>query len=147
MNFGAQSRDFPIRRGIGLPLTDVTEIEVATAANYIHPLFPHQLIPALHTWISVIVCSDLISALLGSIGAYLPKLLCWLQEHFPCFHVFPFWGQCVYGLCSYPISSQKWICSFLANNAAAILCTGASPQRWTRVSAMCSPGLKITRTS
>ena len=36
----------------------------------------------------------------------------------------------MYGLCSYPISSKKWICSLLWNSAAAMLCTGASPQRY-----------------
>lgn len=61
-----------------------------------------------------------------------PKLRSGLHPHRPCSHSPVPLGQCVYGLCSYPMLSKKWIWSFRANSAAAMLCTGASPQRYRR---------------
>jgi len=54
------------------------------------------------------------------------KLLLISHQHFPLACASPC-GQCWNGSCLYPISSNQWIWDLLANNAAPIEWTGASP--------------------
>jgi len=61
---------------------------------------------------------------------YLPKLRLVSHAHRPRSQISDSAGQCMNGLCSYPISRKKWMRSVPANSAAAIECTGASPQRY-----------------
>lgn len=88
-------------------------------------------VPLLHAGVAVVVCRTLVLDRGGrrGRGGHAPKLRSGLHEQWPAFHRPAPLGQCTYGLCSYPMSSKKWIWSFFAKSAAAMLCTGASPQR------------------
>ena len=60
----------------------------------------------------------------------LPKESSELHAHRPCSQISCSVGQCMNGAWSYPISRKKCMRSFPAKSAAAIECTGASPQRY-----------------
>lgn len=55
-----------------------------------------------------------------------------LQSQFCALYTSASSGQCWNGSCSYPMSLNQCIWSLRANSAAPMLCTGASPHRYTR---------------
>lgn len=67
-------------------------------------------------------------------GTYMhtPRVSDERHSHFPLVQSSPF-GQCWKGGCLYPMSRKKCSCSLGAKRAAAMECTGASPQRWMYV--------------
>ncbi len=87
-------------------------------------------IPLSHARVPVVVFVAVSTyATISEEQRHAPKLRFGSHPHFPRAHAPSPLGQCVYGLCSYPISSKKWIFSLFWKSAAAMLCTGASPQR------------------
>lgn len=92
-------------------------------------------VPLLHAGVAVVIYAGSSVSVQGARSRRnSPKLRFGSQSHFPRAHEPSPRGQWMYGLCSYPISSKKWIWSLFANRDTAMLCTGASPQRYDDVS-------------